>query len=147
MPAARLHVLPALLLLTLPLPAQKKTAPPTPQQAEDAVLLADVQAFDLWLKDYKTGAFRLVKNGAVDEAALQQVDERMGKLAKWNVIGAAKMLFEAASVEPVLPGAHASTEVADFHRELQPWRVQALAQKHLRTMTGPGIVDWLIDML
>jgi len=105
MASARHHVLPVLLLLALPLAAQKKTAPPTPQQAEDAVLLADVQAFDLWLKDYKTGAFRLVKNGAVDEAALQQVDERMGKLAKWNVIGAAKMLFEAASVEPVLLGA------------------------------------------
>lgn len=125
-------------------PQQPGTARPA---AEDPVLLADLQAFDLWLAEYAKGQFRISKEGKVDEAALADVDARMAKIAKWNTLPAAKKLVQAASVDPVPPGAKSSTELVDFRRELQPWRIQSLAVKHLRTMTGQGILDWLMSRL
>ena len=132
-------------------PAVAAQQPQRPADAkpagEDPVLLADLQAFDLWLTEYAKGQFRISREGKVDEAALADVDARMAKIAKWNTLPAAKKLVQAASVDPVPPGAKSSTELVDFRRELQPWRIQSLAVKHLRTMTGPGILDWLMSRL
>ncbi|MCA8964362.1 MAG: HEAT repeat domain-containing protein [Planctomycetes bacterium] len=142
-----------LLSAAAPLVGQKKPAKPGQDPsgqdpaAEDPVLASDIQAFTSWLEDYKKGAFRLVKEGRTDEEAIARVDALMQKMAKWNTLTAARLLFVAASVEPMPPGAHTATEMLDFHRELQPWRVRELAAAQLRTMTGEGILPWLLGML
>ncbi len=140
----------ALCLLSAAAPILGQKQPPKPGEdptAEDPVLAADILAFTSWLEDYKKGAFRLVKEDRTDEAALNTVDALMQKMAKWNTLTAARLLFVAASVEPMPPGAHTATEMLDFHRELQPWRVRELASAQLRTMTGEGILPWLLGML
>ena len=126
--------------------AAQTPAKPGPA-AEDPVKGADIASFRSWLQDYRTGAVRLVKEGRTDEAALTALGERMQKLAKWNTLDAARMLFEAASIDPKPSGTSSSTELVDYHRELQPWRVQAMACQQLRTMTGPEILPWLLQML
>lgn len=134
------------LLAQKPKPADAK--PVDPKAAEqEAVQAGDIAAFRTWLQEYKTGAFRLVKEGRTDDAALADLDARMLKIATWNTLAAAQMLFEAASIDPKPAGASTSTDLVDFHRELQPWRVHALACKHLRTMTGDGILPWLLQLL
>lgn len=127
--------------------AQQKPAAAGEQSAEDPVLAADVAAFTGWLDDYKKGAFRLMKEGRTDDEAVAKVDALMHKMAQWNTLTAARMLFLAASVTPAPPGKPNSTEAIDFRRELQPWRIQSLACKHLREMTGEGILPWLLGML
>lgn len=118
-----------------------------PERPDDTASLEDQRAFATWLQEYRAGAIRLVKDGVDDEAALADVDRRMAAMARWNTLAAARLLFEAASVEPRPGKATSATELVDFHRELQPWRVQALACQHLRTMTGEGILPWLLSML
>jgi hypothetical protein len=141
------------LLLAALLPAtalaqKPKTAKPAAQQpAEDPVLLADIQSFEQWLQGYKAGQFRLMKDDQLDEAAIAKVGEQMAQMAKWNTLAAAKKLLEAASWDPTPQKAQTAAEIADFHRELQPFRVQALAVQHLRTMTGPGILGWLLGII
>src|SRR5262245_8236291 len=125
------------------LAAAQKPAPAAAQPAEGPVQIADIQAFSAWLHDYKAGAVRLVKDGKTDEAALADLDARMAKIAQWNSRPAARMLFEAASTEPRPAGAPSSAELIDYYRELQPWRVQALAIQHLRTITCDGVMPWL----
>jgi hypothetical protein len=119
----------------------------TPNDAAAAAQVQDLQDFGAWLKDYRAGAFRVVKDGKLDDAALQKVDERMAKLAHWNTLAVGKLLFEAASVDPRPPNAKNGSELIDFHREVQPWRIQALACKHLRAMTADGLLGWLLGML
>ncbi|MCA8977980.1 MAG: hypothetical protein KDC98_24860, partial [Planctomycetes bacterium] len=109
----------AVAALALSLAAQGK---PDPVEPEDEVQAADIAAFSAWLADYKVGAFRLVKGDQADDEALARIDELMQTVAKWNTLPAAKMLFEAASIEPKAPGQKSSTEVIDFYRELQPWK-------------------------
>ncbi len=115
--------------------------------AADAPQLQDLADFESWLRDYKSGAFRLMKGGELDHAALTAVEERFARMAKWNTLGAAQRLFEAAWLLPAPPGASSSTELVDFQRELQPWRVQALARQQLSRMDGPGIVPFLLAHL
>lgn len=143
-PAPRL-----LAALLLPVLVAGPTAGLTAQQppADDALQAGDIAAFSAWLQEYTAGAFRLVKDGHSDDAAIAALDARMGKIAAWNTLAAAKMLFQAASIEPRPAGSASTTDLIDYYRELQPWRVQALAGKHLRTMTGDGIVPWLLQML
>ncbi|MCR9244212.1 MAG: HEAT repeat domain-containing protein [bacterium] len=114
---------------------------------EDPTQAIDIANYRSWLEDYKKGAVRLVKNDRTDEEAITRIDELMGKVAKWNTLPAAKMLFDAASVDPKPMGSSSSTELIDFYRELQPWKVHGLAAKHLRTMTGEGVLAWLISKL
>ncbi len=123
----------------------QKPVPAAPQP--DPVQAADIQAFSAWLQQYKVGAFRLVKEGKTDDETVARLDQQMAKIAQWNTLDAAKMLFEAASVEPKPEKVKSSTELVDFHRELQPWRVQSMACRHLRAMNGTGIVPWLLQML
>jgi HEAT repeat protein len=128
---------------TAPAQSARGQKEPTPEELR----LADIAAFDGWLQDYKKGAMRLTKEGRTDDEAIAALDARMKALAAWNTLDAAKALFAAASVVPKLLGAGASTEDIDFNRELQPWKVQTLACNHLRTMTGPGILPWLLELL
>jgi hypothetical protein len=134
-------------LLTAAVAQAPAKSPPDPAPQEDPVQAADIAAFSQWLSQYKLGAFRLVKDGKTDDDALARLDAQMAVIAKWNTLPAARMLFQAASVQPRPKGATSSTDLIDFYRELQPWRVQALACKHLRTMTGDGILPWLLQML
>lgn len=129
------------------LSAQQPTAPEPKAPEVDPVQAADIAAFRGWLTEYKSGAFRLVKDGKTDDDAIAALDARMQKIAQWNTLGAAQLLFEAASLDPKPKGAGSSTDLIDYQRELQPWRVHGLACKHLRTMTGEGILPWLLQML
>lgn len=137
----RLHTFFVLALLPMLSVAQ------TPAKPAEAGALQDLQDFTTWLKDYRAGAFRIAKEGAIDEAALTALDERMGKVAKLNTLAAARLLFEAASEDPKPAKQLSSTERIDFSREHQPWRVHALAAKHLATMNAPPILPWLLGML
>lgn len=119
---------------------------PSPAEAGQAQV-ADLQSFGAWMREYRAGAFRLVRDGRTDDSMLQRADELMAAIARWNTLGAAKALFEAASLQPKPEGAHSSTELIDYYRELQPWRIQALACKHLRSMTAPEILPWLLSAL
>jgi hypothetical protein len=123
-PHRPLTLLLAVALLPLAsLSAQRKD----PKPEEPPPSLADLQAFELWLADYKAGAFRLVKDGETDFDAVKQVDATMTALAKWGDLMSARKLFEAAWVMPVQAGNPSATERIDFHREVQPFRVQAMA--------------------
>ncbi|MBL8725002.1 MAG: HEAT repeat domain-containing protein [Planctomycetes bacterium] len=130
-------------------PAQGK--PPAKPGAQAATpqdpAAADTAALQSWLGQYQKGAIRLVREDKVDADAVAQVDQLLAAVAKANTLAAARALFAAAAVEPRPVGTANSVELIDFHRELQPWRVQALAAQHLRTMTGDGIVPWLCGML
>src|SRR5262245_42057989 len=106
--------LPCLLSFAILLPAQKPPEPPP----QDDPQIADLQDFDSWLQEYRGGAFRLMKGGDLDQAALTALDERMAKIAKWNTLSAAKKLFDVACVVPALPGNHSAAEIDDFNREL-----------------------------
>lgn len=130
------------LVAGLTCPAQEPAA-----ATEAGPQMADLRDFETWLQDYRVGAVRFMQEGNLDEPALQRLDELMGRVARWNTLGMARKLFEVASLLPTPPGALTSTELVDFHRELQPWRVQALARKHLCTMDGAGIVPWLLSHL
>lgn len=123
--------------------AQAAQDPASGQQVE----AADVQAFNTWLMDYKIGAFRLVTNDRTDDAAVAKVDALMAKIAQWNTLPAAKLLFKAAAIDPHPAGVSSSTELIDFYRELQPWKVHAMAAGHLRGMDGEGILTWLLNKL
>ncbi|MDO8348785.1 MAG: HEAT repeat domain-containing protein, partial [Planctomycetota bacterium] len=144
--ARRLALLLAL-AATTPAVAQKPKPAVAAPTEQELVQAADITAFGAWFEQYKVGAFRLVKDDKTDEAALTKLDAQMAVIAKWNTLPAARMLFQAASVEPKPAGAKSTTETIDFYRELQPWRIQALACKHLRAMTGEGILPWLLGML
>jgi hypothetical protein len=142
---ARALLLPGLLLVAAAtVRAQKKPekiAPPDPQE------VADLQALTTWLADYRTGAQRLTKDGRTDDEAVQRLGAMLAAVAKWNHLNAAKLLLQAAAVDPQLAGTTTSTESIEFYRELQPWTVQALAVEQLRGMTGDGILQFLIARL
>lgn len=125
-----------------PAKSGKVAAPAAPDPAA-----ADTQALQTWLEQYKKGAIRLVREDKVDDEAVAALDALLMATAKANTLAAAKALFAAAAVDPRPVGTASSVELIDFHRELQPWRVQAMAAKHLRAMTGDGIVPWLCGML
>ncbi len=116
----------------------QKTEEPPPS-------LADLQAFEIWLTDYKAGAFRLVKDGETDFDAVKQLDATMAALAKWGDLISARKLFEAAWVMPAQAGNPSATERIDFHREVQPFRVQALVRAHLVKMEAPEVEAFLIE--
>ncbi len=127
--------------------AGQKPTPPAAQDSPEAVQAGDITSFRAWLQEYKSGAIRLVKEDRTDEAALAALDASMAKLAQWNTLAAAQMLFEAASIDPKPTGATTSTDLVDYQRELQPWRVQALACKHLRSVTAADVLPWLLAKL
>lgn len=127
------------------LPAQQDGSRPNTEG--DAASVEAARAFGDWLQGYRSGAIRFVKEGATDEAAVAEADRIMAALARWNTLTAAKLLFEAACIEPRPAKVSSSTELIDYQRELQPWRVQAMASAHLRGMTGEGILPWLLSML
>lgn len=122
--------------------AQVKPKEPPPDPS-----LADFQEFQRWLLAYESGTVRMMKDLVVDEAALAEADAKFAALARWNTLGAAQKLFEAAAVDPRAPGARSSTDNIDFRAELQPWRVRALARKHIAGMTAEGLDGWLIALL
>ncbi|HEX6812218.1 MAG TPA: HEAT repeat domain-containing protein [Planctomycetota bacterium] len=136
-------------ILTASVFAQAKTEKANPQKPppEDPAQAADILGFAEWLKQYRAGAHRFYKNDKLDEEAITQLDARLGKLAQWNTFAAAKALFEAASFQPEAADDRSSTDRLDYLRELQPWRVQTMACNHLRTMTGEGILPWLLQKL
>ena len=131
-------------------PGQREPSP-TAQAAEEAAAeaakLADLTAFTEWLERYQSGVFRLMRDGRDDEEAIAKIGELMDTLARWNNLPAAKKLFEAAAVEPRRPQSLSSTAGVDFEREVQPWRVQAMARERLAKLQVPGFDEWLVSLL
>ncbi len=118
------------------------------QGPDDPAPAADpAVAFRAWLQEYRVGAIRLVREGRTDDDAVAHADAVLGNLAARNTLADAKLLFEAAVVAPSPPGVSSSTELVDFQRELQPWRVRAMARRHLCTMTEPNVMPWLLSKL
>lgn len=103
--------------------------------------------FRAWLNDYKDGAVRFQSEGSTDQGKIDHADALMAAVAKRNTFSDAQLLFEAAVVAPKIQGAKSSMEAVDFQREMQPWRVQGMAQRHLRTMTEAQILPWLLKKL
>ena len=122
-------------------PVAQEASAATPEEPEAS--LEDLRAFEAWVSDYSAGAFRLMRAGEDDAAALAEVDRIMGALAKWDTMIAARKLFVAATLHPDLPGAASSTERVTFFRELQPWKVRAMARRHIAAMTAEGLDAWL----
>lgn len=118
-----------------------------PVSQESAAAGAAQQALRSWLLDYQKGAIRFVVSDRTDEDAIAILDQRLQEVAAIGTLQAAKLLFEVASVDPKPPGKRSSTEAVDFQRELQAWRVQGMAQKHLRTMRSADVLAWLLQML
>jgi hypothetical protein len=131
----------AALLSVLPLRAQQ------PAEAEQAASLADLQAFTTWIGEYRSGAIRMMKDLQIDEQALAEARARIDTLARWNSLPAAVRLFEAATVDPLPPGARTSVEAIDFQAELQPWKIRAFARRAIAGIAADGIDDWLLAML
>jgi hypothetical protein len=123
-----------------------KTGTGKQDQGEDPAL-GEILRLRAWLDDYRKGAIRFVKDGRTDEAAIAAIDAQLAALAQSNTLAAAKLLFEFSRVEPTIEGIVKSTERVEVQRELQPWRLQAMARKHLRSMAAPEIVPWLLAML
>ena len=132
------HFTLCLTLLTPALLAQGAEEEPQPDPA--MVLRA-------WLSDYKDGTIRFQKEGRTDQDRITEIDQHMAAVAARDTLPDAKLLFEAAVIDPKPAGATASLEIINFQRELQPWRVQGMAQRHLRTMTQPSILPWLLKKL
>jgi hypothetical protein len=132
------HFTLCLTLLTPALLAQEAEEEPQPDPA--MVLRA-------WLSDYQDGTIRFQKEGRTDQGVITEIDQHMAAVAARDTLPDAKLLFEAAVIDPKPAGATASLEIINFQRELQPWRVQGMAQRHLRTMTQPSILPWLLKKL
>ena len=112
-----------------------------------AALAAQDPATELraWLVDYKAGAVRFQKDGLTDHATVEAADRLMANVAQRDTFADAKLLFEIAVVQPTSPGDPAGAVA--FQREVQPWRVQAMAQRHLRSMRDPAVLPWLLQKL
>ncbi len=133
--------LPTLLVLTCTFPVHAQ------EPAEEENTLAALQAFTIWIKDYKTGAIRLVHRLEPNQEELDRADKVMGDLARWNNLTAAKRLFEAATVNPKPPGRSTPTERLDFYADVQPWKVHGMARTHIASIEVAGLDEWLISKL
>lgn len=131
------------LLVLASAPAQK----PTPAATAEVAAPGELTAFRAWLVDYRAGAVRLVKAGRTDDDMVADIEKRMAAVAALDSLEAAKVLFEAASTEPRPAKAGTSTELIDYYRELQPWRVQAMAAAQLRRMRNGAVLPWLLGLL
>lgn len=100
-----------------------------------------------WLREYLSGAIRFQKDGRTDTDAIALLDQCLENVAQQNTFAGAQLLFEVAIANPKLSGASSSTEAVDFQREMQPWRVQGMAQRHLRDMNDKSILPWLLAKL
>ncbi|MGK0200955.1 MAG: hypothetical protein ACI9S9_000006 [Planctomycetota bacterium] len=134
------HLTLSLLAISLAFPSA------TAQESEDDQPDPGVE-LRAWLKEYKDGAVRFQKEGRTDPDAIALLDQHLAAVAKRNTFSDAQLLFEAAVVQPRAAGASSSMEAIDFQREMQPWRVQSMAQQHLRTMTQANILPWLLKKL
>ncbi|MEZ6037193.1 MAG: HEAT repeat domain-containing protein [Planctomycetota bacterium] len=129
------------LLLTATLGAQD------PGQAPAVDPFGPVQQ---WLVEYKSGAIRFQKDGRTDQTVVDALQDKLDALAAADTLAAAQLLFDLAVIVPPAgagAGNGTSTEAIDAQRELQPWRVQAMAQAALRTMKHTDILPWLLQKL
>ncbi|MCA8958280.1 MAG: HEAT repeat domain-containing protein [Planctomycetes bacterium] len=132
-----MRMLLAVLCLSLPLAGQDGGDP-----------TADLAAFDSWLKDYKSGAIRLLQKGQVVESELNRVRAVISGVAKWNTLTTAKRLFELASLDILPPGsARSSTDRAAFLTEIRIFQVRGLARDAIATMDAREIEDWLLEVV
>lgn len=114
---------------------------------EEAAAGDPAAAFRDWLGNYRKGAIRFQSEGVTDDDAIATADRLMAALAARDNLDDAKLLFEAAVIAPKPGDGSSSVELVDFQRELQPWRVQNMAQRHLRSMQAPEVLPWLIQKL
>ncbi len=102
-------------------------------------------ALRAWLIDYKAGAVRFQKGGLTDSQLVEDVDRMMAAVAARDTFANARLLFEVAVAAPAASAG--ATDPVAFQREVQPWRVQQMAQRHLGTMRAPTILPWLLKKL
>ena len=98
-----------------------------------------------WLTSYKAGAVRFQKDGRTDQELVDDADRLMASVAARDTFADGKLLFEVATVRPAMPGDPAAAVA--FQREVQPWRVRGMAQRHLRSMKAPSLLPWLLKKL
>ena len=98
-----------------------------------------------WITDYQSGAVRFQKDGLTDHQLVDSVDRIMAAVAARDTFADARMLFEVATLRPPAPSEPAAAVA--FQREVQPWRVRAIAQRHLRSMKTPNLLPWLLKKL
>lgn len=102
-------------------------------------------ALRAWLTDYKAGAVRFQKDGLTDHELVAAADRTMAAVAARDTMADGRLLFEVATVRPASPADPAGAVA--FQREVQPWRVRAMAQRHLRGMRAPDLLPWLLKKL
>lgn len=117
------------------------------RQEPKAAATDPAAALRAWLADYKSGAIRFQKEGVTDSDVIAALEQQLAAVAARNTFSDAQLLFEACVVQPSPAGASSALEAVDFQRELQPWRVQGMAQRQLRTMTEASILPWLLEKL
>lgn len=131
----------SILLAMTGLVAQGKQEPKTPPVPPAETELR------AWLRDYQSGAIRLVREDKLDETAVALLADKLKAVAAKDDLQSAKLLFEVATVDPGAAASKSAVEQVDRQRELQPWRVQTMACDALRSMKGDGILPWLLGML
>ena len=66
-------------------PQKPRPQKPTKAQTEaEAAALADLTAFESWLQAYRSGGFRMMKDGETDLDAVAQVEKVMANLARFQ---------------------------------------------------------------
>ena len=138
-------VFPLIPTLMVPVLAALLTTAQDPEAPASAA--ADLGEFRTWIREYRDGQHRMIRQGRADDEALARASTLMANLARWDSLEAAKLVFVAASIDPEPPGARSATDRLDFYRELQPWRIRTMARAHLRQLTSPEILPWLLAKL
>jgi len=125
--------------------AQEETDTEAVRRAKEYV--RDVIALGKFVDAYSKGTVTLGKDGLPDHKAIAEVARVLAKVARWNNLEAAKLLFEVATI-PVAPPKNADPTrgEADLYANLRVWRVRGFARNHVTKMDGEGIEDWLLTL-
>ena len=100
------------LVSVLPVIRLEGHAPPTPKRLAGAQEHANHKiALGKFLRAYSHGTVRLAKKGIPDQKAIAEVDRLLARVAKWNDLVAAKLVFEVATIHVEPPtGANTSMD-------------------------------------
>ena len=134
------------LLLACPLAAQKdgETTSEDPKVQEFA---ADQTALRKWLGEYRVGAIRLATKGQLVKEELEKAQKLLHRVAQWNNLTAARLLFEIATLHPLPPGsARSSTAKLDFLTDLRIHQVRSLARNFIVGMDDVAVEAWLLTV-
>ncbi|MCA8941963.1 MAG: HEAT repeat domain-containing protein, partial [Planctomycetes bacterium] len=108
---------------------------------------ADRTRFERWFEEYESGASRLVKDGKIDEVAVGAAKDKIVAVARWQRLDDAHLLFRAATTDPSPPGARTSADKIEFHAELLPWRIRAIAREAIAGIAADEVEPWLVALV